>query len=321
MQPARRGFLGLPMLSLGLLGAPPARAQPRLGREVRLLVGFAPGGTADVVARLFADEAKQDVGRGIVVENRTGAGGFLAMQALAASAPDGHQLGVVSGLSMTAAPLMPEMNIPIDVDRDLAPVARLPGVPMVLVARPDAPFGDLRGLLEHARAKPGEVTCGTSGQGGSPHMAALRLARQTGVEFAFVPYRGGPAALLDLVQGRFDIFFALLPEVVQQIRAGSLRAVATGDDAPLGALPGVPPVASVVPGFDASAWYLLAGPGGLAPEWRAFWSGRAHAAMTRSSARAKQSQQHLRYAPADEAELPKQLAAERSMWRSVLGAG
>lgn len=261
--------LGLALaLTLGT-GAAPAQT---LTREVRLIVPVAPGGTIDAVARVMAQSLSPELGRSIVVENRSGGGFFIGLQAVAQAPPDGHTLGIAPLSTMATAPVLPGMQAPIDLDRDLTKVVNLFRVPMLLVARPNAPFRSLPELIAWGRANPDRLTVGQSGNGTTTHLLAARLAQEAGLTMQQVAYRGGTPALADVMAGNVDLYFSLLSESLPQIRAGRMLPIAFTTTEPNPHLPDVPLLTNTYPGFTGAAAYGLVAPAGLPPEWVAFWA-------------------------------------------------
>ena len=223
-----RRFLLLALATAAsFLAAPAATRAQTISRDVRLIVPFAPGGTVDLLGRILADGLAPALGgRNIVVENRSGAGTFIAMQAVAQAPADGHTLSLASGAVLATAPVLPGMAMPIDPDKALAPVTNLIRVPIVLVGRPQGPFRDLPGLIAFAKAHPGRLNIGQSGAGSLTHLLAARLGHEAGISMVQIQYRGGTPALLDVMAGTADLYFSLLPKSLPHIRDAKLRPIA-----------------------------------------------------------------------------------------------
>jgi tripartite-type tricarboxylate transporter receptor subunit TctC len=259
MSVRRRALLAAPLLAPAL--ARPAAAQDLPAGPFRLLVGFAPGGSIDTLARLVARRFADATGRPCVVENRSGAGGTIAAAAVARAAPDGTTLLLGEPGSVAIAPAV-QANLPYDPLADLLPVMALAAQPVVLVTNQAGPR-DLADLLARARARPGSIRNGTAGVGNPTHLFGADLAMRAGIEIEAVHYRaGGGAAAVALLNDEVQLAFAALAGALPQIRAGAYRALGTGDPAGLPDLPGVPPVASVAPGFSARFWFGLHAPRG-----------------------------------------------------------
>ena len=295
--------------------AAPALAQP-VTRDVRWIVGFAAGGSVDAMARIVAAAIGPQIGRNVVVENRTGAGGFIGLQAVANSAPDGHVLAIASGFNLSVSPVLPGMTMPIDPDAELTPIGGMGRGAMVLVARPDAPFRDMAGFIAYARAN--RVTCGHGGAGSSPHLMAARMAQQARIELEFVAYRGGAPALVDLMASRIDVYFALLPEALQHVRSGGMRGLAVATEAPHPTMPGVPVMHATLPGMIGGSWWGVAGPRGLSPEWVAWWSNQIGQCVRRPEVRARLTESLIDESDTSTAAFREEITRERRIWADVI---
>jgi tripartite-type tricarboxylate transporter receptor subunit TctC len=250
------------MLAL-LAAALPARAQEFPSKDIRFLCGFAPGGTCDLLSRILAEHLSPAFGQRVVVENRTGASGNIAADAVAKSPPDGHTVLLATMALYTVMPQMPGMRLPFDVDRDLTPISNVANIYNVLVVSPQGPIHGVQQLIDLARANPGKLTYASAGNGGSQHLAAEYFKRLAGVDLLHVSYRGGAPAIVDIAAGRTDMMFGNLPEFLGQIRDGGLRAVAFGAPRPSPLMPDLPLISAAVPGFTVRNWFGVAGPGGM----------------------------------------------------------
>ncbi|MBO1077238.1 Bug family tripartite tricarboxylate transporter substrate binding protein [Roseomonas marmotae] len=235
-------------------------------RSVTILVGFAPGGGTDIIARLLAPSLQAEFGQAVAVENRAGASGTLAAAAVARSRPDGYTLlmGTVSTQAVVA-PLM--RNPPYDQDSDFTPIALAGTVPLVAVVPANAPYQDLKGLIEFARQNPGKLNYASSGIATQQHLAAEMLCQAAGVQMTHVPYRGTGPVLNDLMAGTLDLAIDTLPTHLPHLRSGGTRALAVTTAQRVHTLPDVPTVAeSGFPGYEITVWYMLLGPAGLQPQ-------------------------------------------------------
>jgi tripartite-type tricarboxylate transporter receptor subunit TctC len=248
--------------------AMPARAAWTPSQPIRLFIGYPPGGAVDILFRIVAEGMQRVRGVASVPEVRSGAYGFIAAQAAARAAPDGYTLASAIMGMMSVAPAIPGIPIPLDLDRDLTPVANLAGTPMALVVRPDAPFTDIDGLIAYAREKNGTATFASSGNGSINQLGALLFANAVGVTLNHISYRGGAPALLDVSTGRVDMMVANVAEVSASIRGGRLKALGVTAAEPTPLMPELTPLAGRFPTLDITNWFGLVGPAGLPAEVR-----------------------------------------------------
>jgi tripartite-type tricarboxylate transporter receptor subunit TctC len=231
-------------------------------KAVHLFVPYPAGGAVDILARTLGDELSKNWGQPVIIENRPGAGGLVASQALATSAPDGYTLIVVASGHATNPFLYPK--IPYDTFKDFTPISLLASSPNILLVRADSPYKTLADLLAQARAKPGSLSYGMAGNGTSTHLAGELLKNLAKVDIVAIPYKGGGPAMNDLLGGQIPMSFNNGPESVGQISAGTVRAlgVTTAKRAPF--LPDVPTIAEAgVAGYDTGVWWGLVGPAGM----------------------------------------------------------
>jgi tripartite-type tricarboxylate transporter receptor subunit TctC len=264
MTTTRRLGLSLVLSTPALLRAGRATAQPALWpqRPVRLLIPFAPGGAADTLARIMAQAMAPLLGgQQLVVENRPGAGGTIAAAHVAQAAPDGHTLLLADIGANAVAGAMFE-QLPYDPVRAFAPVLHLVNLPMVMIARTDAPFGDPAGFLAAARARPGTLTYSSAGPGGASHLAMELLNRAAGVTTVHVPYRGGSQVVAAVISKEVDVSIGTVASALGFIRSGAVKAVGVGTLGLTPLLPTVPPIASEVPGFSVQTWHGVLAPAG-----------------------------------------------------------
>ena len=234
---------------------------PFPSKPVHIFVPYAAGGGVDILARTLSDVVSRQWGQTVVVENRPGAGGVVASQALATSSPDGCTLIVVASGHATNPFLYPK--IPYDTFKDFTPISLLASSPNILVVRADSPFKTLADLIAQARSKPGSLSFGHAGTGTSTHLAGELLKNLARIDINAIPYKGGALAINDLLGGQIPMSFNNGPESVGQLEAGTLRALAvtTASRAPF--LPNVPSIAETVPGYDTEVWWGLLGPAGM----------------------------------------------------------
>jgi len=243
-----------------LLAAGAVFGQGYPSKPVRLVVPFAPGGSSTLVARFMSEEMAKGFGTSIVIENKPGGGGNIAMQEVARAAPDGYTLiiGHVGSLAMN--PYMYE-HLPYDVDKDFAAVSLLAIVPNIFVVYHEVPAKNLREFVALAKAKPGQINYGSAGNGSAGHLAMEYLKQVTGIELQHVPYKGTGPNITDLIAGRTQATSAGTPPLMPHVKSGKLRVIAVGTSKRLHSLPDVATVAEQgYPGFETSQWYGLNAP-------------------------------------------------------------
>jgi tripartite-type tricarboxylate transporter receptor subunit TctC len=234
---------------------------PFPSKPVHIFVPYAAGGGVDILARTLGEVVSRQWGQTVVVENRPGAGGVVASQALATSPPDGYTLIVVASGHATNPFLYPK--IPYDTFKDFTPISLLASSPNFLLVRADSPFKTLADMIAQARAKPGSLSFAHAGNGTSTHLAGELLKNLAGIDIEAIPYKGGAPAMNDLLGGQIPMSFNNGPESVGQLEAGTVRALAVTTASRLPSLPNVPSMAETVPGYDTEVWWGLLGPAGM----------------------------------------------------------
>jgi tripartite-type tricarboxylate transporter receptor subunit TctC len=255
-----QGFAAIIVAMLAGLG--PASAQSNFPtKPVHIFVPYAAGGGVDILARTLGDVVSRQWGQTVVVENRPGAGGVVASQALVQTPPDGYTLIVVASGHATNPFLYPK--IPYDTFRDFTPISLLASSPNILLVRADSPFKSLSDVIAEAKAKLGTLSFAHAGTGTSTHLAGELLKALAKLDIEAIPYKGGAPAINDLLGGQIPLSINNGPESVGQIQAGTVRALAvtTATRAPF--LPEVPSMGETVSGYDTEVWWGLLGPGGM----------------------------------------------------------
>jgi tripartite-type tricarboxylate transporter receptor subunit TctC len=259
MKLPRRAFLHL---AAGAAALPAvsrfAWAQAYPSRPVRIVVGFAPGGANDILARLIGQWLSERLGQPFVIENRPGGGSNIATEAVVRAPADGYTLLLVGPPQAINATLYEKLNF--NFLRDIAPVAGIIRAPNVMEVNPSVPAKTVSEFIAYAKANPGRVNMASAGNGTGPHMAGEPFKMMAGVNVVHVPYRGSGPALIDLLGGQVQVMFDALPPSMEHIRTGKLRALAVTTAARSPALPDVPTVSDFVPGYEASASFGVGAP-------------------------------------------------------------
>jgi tripartite-type tricarboxylate transporter receptor subunit TctC len=258
MNQARRILLVL--FAASLFGAAvDASAQAYPTKPIRVVVGFAPGGVADVTARIVAQKLAERLGQAVVIDNRPSAGGIIAADAVAKGEPDGYTLLLMSNGNAVSASLF--KSLPYDTMADFAPVSTLGFFDVALVASTGSRIGSVRDLLDYARANPGKLNIGTINIGSTQNLSAELFKSMTGLDATIVPFRGSPAVITALRGNEVQVAFEMLAPIVPQAKSGAVKVLAVASDHRFPGLPDVPTVAeSGVPGYAASSWNAIAAP-------------------------------------------------------------
>ncbi|HUA56897.1 MAG TPA: tripartite tricarboxylate transporter substrate binding protein [Candidatus Sulfotelmatobacter sp.] len=315
----RRQFLRL-AASAGALSALSrrARAETYPARSVRLVVGFAAAGVADITSRLTAQFLSERLGRQFAVENRTGAGGNIAAEIVAKAAPDGYTLLTV-GVPVAVNPTL-YGHLDFDYVRDFTPVAPISRVANVVVVNPAFPAKTFPEFVAYAKANPGKVTMATGGNGSTPHMFGELFKMMAGVNLVPVPYRGGGPALIDLLAGQVQVIFDPLPESIGYIRAGKLRPLAMTSATRSPVLPDVPTVGEFVAGYEATGWQGIAAPHGTPPEIVDILNRAVTAALADATFKARLADMGAEPFPGTPAAFAQFIADETAKWSKVVRA-
>jgi len=244
-----------------LLLAPAAHAQTWPSHPIRLVVPYSPGGFVDVPARLIAPRLAAALGKPVYVENKAGAGGTIGAQEVAKSAPDGHTL-LFAGTPHVINPWLYK-DLHYDALKDFEPVTLVARGPYALVVNPKLGVGSVRELIAAAKASPGKIDYASSGNGSAQHLVCALFASMAGIELNHIPYKGSGSAMQDLLSGQVKVSFAGIPNVLSQVKAGRLRALAVTTTRRWGDLPDVPTLAEAgVPGYEATLWIAILAPAG-----------------------------------------------------------
>ena len=259
MKLPRRQFLHLAAGAAALPGVSRfAFAQAYPTRPVRIIVGFAPGGATDIMARLMGQSLSERLRQPFVIENKPGAATNIATEAVVNAAPDGYTLLVVTSVNAINASLYEKLNF--NLIRDVAPVASIHREPFVMEANPSVPVKTVAEFIAYAKANPGKINMASAGIGSGNHISGELFKMMTGVNLVHVPYRGGGPALVDLISGQVQVMFATMSSSIEYVRAGKLRALAVTTATRSPVLPDIPTVAEFVPGYESSFWTGVGAP-------------------------------------------------------------
>ncbi len=315
IQTTRRALLA----TGGAMLAAPALAQANWpDKPIRFIVPFAPGGTTDILGRVLAPRLTQGLGVSVVVENRGGAGGTVGHEVVVRSPPDGNtiMLGHIGTLGVNPS-LYPRLSF--DPIGGVAPVSMVALVPNILVVHPSVPARNLQELIALARAKPGELTYGSAGNGSAAHIAAAALGHAAGVEFTHVPYRGSGPMANDLIAGQINFTMTGGTVVMPLVRDGRLRALGVSSRARMQADPSIPTIAEQgLPGFETTQWYCVVSTAGVPAPIIARLNAEVHKAMNDPEVRQRLAAEGAESAPGTPEELGRFMRAEVARWAEVI---
>jgi len=312
-----RASLGL--LVAACLAATPLAAQEFPSRPIRMIVPFAAGGPADMLARAVAPAMSASLKQSIVIENKTGAGGVVGVDTVAKASPDGYTIGVTGPGAVTAAPFM--TNVPYNVQRDLAPIIRIGRIDGVVVANTSLGLKSLADLIAYAKANPGKVNFASAGSGTSIHLAGELLNLETGIKLTHVPYRGAAPAINDLIGNHVQVMVPDLSGVLPHIRSGALTALAITAEARSPAIPDTPTTAEAgFPRVVSESWYGLIAPAGTPPNIVRQIYDAARAALQSPDVIKQIEAQGATAAPNTPDDLRTLIDNEQTKWKRVIEA-
>src|SRR5437764_7838558 len=255
----RRKFLYLAAGAAALPALPRlAKAQAYPSRPIRLIIGYTPGGSADLTARLMGQWLSEKLGQSFVIENRPGGGTNIATESVLRATPDGYTLLLVAPANAINATLYDKL--PFDFMKEMEPIAGIIRFPNVVVVHPSLPIKSIPELIAYAKANPGKLNMASSGNGSTIHMSGELFKMLTGINMQHVPYRGGAPALTDMLSGVMQVMFDNIPTCAEHVKSGKLRGLAVTSTTHSEVLPDLPLVADFLPGYEASAWYGFAAP-------------------------------------------------------------
>jgi tripartite-type tricarboxylate transporter receptor subunit TctC len=295
-----------------------AHAQSYPSRPVRLVVGFPAGGPNDILGRIVAQWLSQRLGQPFVVENQPGSSGNIATAAVVRAPADGHTLLLVGPANAIGASLYP--NLPFNVLRDIAPVAGITREPLVMLVHPSVPAKTVAELIAYAKAEPGKINLASTGQGSSPHVSAELFKMLTGLALPVVHYAGGGPALKAMIEGQAQLMFEPMSASIEPVRSGKLRALAVTTTARATALPDVPPLGELVPGYEASAVTGIGAPRETPADVITTLNTAINAAFADPAMQARLADTGGSVLPGSPAEFGRILSEETAKWAKVVKA-
>jgi tripartite-type tricarboxylate transporter receptor subunit TctC len=317
MKLQRRQFLQLAAGAAALpIASGSAHAQAYPARPVRLVIGYTPGGSADLTARLMGQWLSERLGQSFVIENRPGGGTNIATEAVVRATPDGYTLMLVAPANAINATLYEKLNF--DFLRDIEPVAGIIRFPNVVVVNPSLPIHSISELIAYAKANPGKLNMASSGNGSTIHMSGELFKMLTGINMVHVPYRGGAPALTDLLAGQVQVMFDNIPTCAEHVKSGKLRGLAVTSTTRSEVLPDLPVVADFLPGYEASAWYGIGAPKGTPPEIIERLNKAVNEILADPKAKARFAEIGAFLLPGSAADFGKLLADETDKWGKVV---
>jgi tripartite-type tricarboxylate transporter receptor subunit TctC len=319
MKLPRRNFLRLAAGATALSALSRfARAQAYPSRPVRIMVGFPPGGPADILARLIGQRLSERLGQPFIVENRAGAQGQIATEAVVRATPDGHTLLLVVPGNGIANVLYEKLNY--NFIRDTAPVAGISNGPLLMEVGSAIPVHTVPEFITYAKARPGKVNFASPGIGSTIQLCGELFNIMTRVSMVHVPYRGNAPAVTDLIAGQVQVMFADTPSSIEHVRAGKLRALAVTTAQRSEILPEVPTVGEFLPGFEASNWFGVAAPKSTPPEIIDKLNSEINAVLAESDIRARLADLGAASLAGSPADFGRFIAAEAEKWSKVIRA-
>jgi tripartite-type tricarboxylate transporter receptor subunit TctC len=318
MKLSRRQSLRFVAGALTLSAASRAAAQTYPTRPVRIIVGFPAGGVNDIFARLIGQWLSERLGQSFVIENRPGASGTIAVDAVVRAAPDGYTLLLTSGNDALSESLYPDVRF--NYIRDIAPVASIALTSNVMEVNPAFPAKTVPEFIDYAKADPGKINYASGGIGTFQHLCAELFKMMTGIDMLHVPYRGGAPAIADLLGGQVQVMFDFLPSSIEHIRAGKLRALAVTTPTRMELLPDVPTVASFLPGYESSSWWGVGAPKNTRADIIDRLNREINAALADPRMRARIAEFGAMAFPGSTGEFAKLIAADTEKWVKVIRA-
>jgi len=286
-------------------------------KPIRFIVPFAAGGTSDILARAIGPRVTEAWGQPVVVENRTGANGNVGADYVAKSAPDGYTL-LLSDIGALAINPSVYENMPFDPARDFSPVIMVSYSPHVLAVHPSLPVKDVKELIAYAKANPGKLNFANSGTGGAPHLAGVEFAARAGVQWTYIPYKGGSAAVTDVIAGNANVLFNGMLATYPSVKAGRLRGLAVSSAQRVPTAPELPTVAETLPGFETGSYQGVLAAAGTARETVTRLNTELTRILNTSEMKAFLAQQGTEVRTGTPDALGTFIASEKARWAKVV---
>jgi tripartite-type tricarboxylate transporter receptor subunit TctC len=293
-----------------------AAAQAYPSRLVRMIIGYTPGGSADLTARLMGQWLSERLGQPFVIENRPGGGTNIATEAVVRAPPDGYSLLLAAPANAVNATLYDKLNF--NFLRDVEPVAGIIRFPNVVVVNPQVPVKSIPELIAYAKANPGKLNMASSGNGSTIHMSGELFKMMTGTNMVHVPYRGGAPALTDMISGQVQVMFDNIPTCAEHVKSGKLRGLAVTSTTRSEVLPDLPTVADFLPGYEASAWYGIVAPKNTPTDVIGTLNKATNAVLADPAAKTRFAELGAFLLPGSAADFGKLLADETEKWGKVV---
>ncbi len=308
------------LLLVALAGALPARAQTEKwpDRPVRVIVAYAPGGATDIVARIVAARLTKELGQQFVVDNRGGGGGTIGTALAASATPDGHT-ALVMGTGYAANVAL--YKLPFDPIKGFAPVSIIATAPLILAMNPSVKAANLKEFIDLARAKPGSLNYGSAGTGSFGHLCAELFRQLTRTEMVHVPYKGDGPAIIDLVAGQVQFLFASGPALIPHFKSGKLRGLGVTTEQRAPALPELPAISEVVPGYSVRTWFGMWTPAGTPKEIVARLNQALERILTQPDMQERLRADGLEPAPSTPEVFEREIVRDIEKWSKVVKAG
>jgi tripartite-type tricarboxylate transporter receptor subunit TctC len=295
-----------------------AKAQTWPARPVRLVIGYTPGGSADLTARLMGQWLSERLGQPFVIENRPGGGTNIATEAVVRASPDGYTLLLAAPANAINATLYDKDKLNFNFLRDVEPVAGIIRFPNVVVVNPSVPVKTIPELIAYAKANPGKLNMASSGNGSTIHMSGELFKMLTGTDMVHVPSRGGAPALTDLISGQVQVMFDNIPTCAEHVKSGKLRGLAVTSTTRSDVLPDLPVLADFLPGYEASAWYGFVAPKNTPSEVIDRLNKETNAVLADAAAKTRFTEIGAILLPGSAADFGKLLADETEKWGKVV---